>query len=57
MIDQLVGYVEVIHGSLSAFLPLNTVAIDRFHSHSIKKNKSKTIQLKKLRNCDVIEDN
>ena len=29
--------------------------IDRFHCHAIK-NKSKTIQWKKLRNCDVIED-
>ena len=29
---------------------------DRFHCHAIKKSKSKTIQWKKLRNCDVIED-
>ena len=31
--------------------------IDRFHCHAIKKNKLKTIQCKKLRNCDVIEVN
>ena len=30
--------------------------IDRFHSHATKKNKLKTIQWKKLRNWDVIED-
>ena len=29
------------------------ISIDRFHCHAIK---SKTIQCKKLRNCDVIED-
>ena len=29
--------------------------IDPFHCHAIK-NKSKTIQWKKLRNCDVIDD-
>ena len=33
-----------------------TRAIDRFHCHAMKKNRSKTIQWKKLRNCDVIED-
>ena len=30
--------------------------IDRFHCHATKKNKLKTIQWKKLRNWDVIED-
>ena len=34
---------------------INILLIDRFHCHAIK-NKSKTIQWKKLRNCDVIED-
>ena len=33
----------------------NSYPIDRFHCHAIK-NKSKTIQWKKLRSCDVIED-
>jgi len=34
----------------------NLAAIDRFHCHAIKINKSKTILWKKLRNFDVIED-
>ena len=33
----------------------NMVPLDHFHCHAIKK-KSKTIQWKKLRNCDVVED-
>ena len=32
------------------------LCIDRFHCHATKKNKLKTIQWKKLRNWDVIED-
>ena len=30
--------------------------MDRFHCHATKKNKLKTIQWKKLRNWDVVED-
>ena len=32
-----------------------SMTIDRFHCHTIK-NILKTIQWKKLRNCDVVED-
>ena len=31
-------------------------SIDRFHCHAIKKINRKTIEWKKLRNCDVVED-
>ena len=34
-----------------------TGSIDCFHCHTIKINRSKTIQWKKLRNRDLIEDN
>ena len=35
---------------------ISSTIIDRFHCHATKKNKLKTIQWKKLRNWDVIED-
>ena len=46
----------VLKGCADSLAPSIMAIIDRFHCHATKINKLKTIQWKKLRNWDVIED-